>query len=263
MQTLNPDAVTKEKNLVPVIERMLDILEILERSTDGTGIRQLCQDLAMPRSTVYRILNTLELRDVVRRSPNGNFMLGPRLLTLASNVLSGPMAELGNIGKPRLEALSRSTREASKLSVRDADKVLVIAVASGAGEYSLSVKPGHMLPLHAGAASKVLLAHLPPTDVDRLLAAPLARFTEQTLTDPAELRQELDLIRRQGWAYDRGEFSIGVFAVAAPVLDRQGKVAAAASIPFLSTQDAARVDKLRVAVIEAATGISEALANGP
>ena len=261
MLTSNQGDETKEKNLVPVIERMLDILEILERSAAGVGIRQLCQDLSMPRSTVYRILNTLEVRDMVRRTSNGSFMLGSRLLMLAANVFSGETATLVDIGKQRLEALSRATGEASKLSVCDVEKVLVIAVATGSGEYSLSVKPGQKQALHAGAASKVLLAHMPPHEIDRLLSAPLMRYTEQTLVDPVLIREELETIRRQGWAYDQGEFSNGVFAVAAPVKDRNGKVVAAASIPFLSTPDAPRVNKLRLAVIAAVAAIAEELAN--
>jgi IclR family transcriptional regulator, acetate operon repressor len=250
----------KEKNLVPVIERMLDILDVLALRSEGVNIRQLCDELDMPRSTVYRILNTLEIRDMVRRGPAGAYILGPHLLSLSANVLSGLATKLLDIARVQLAALSRKTGEASKLSVRDEDRVLVVAVISGSGEYGLSLKPGRRLAFHAGAASKMLLAHLPSKQIERICAAGLPRFTSQTIIEPAILRRELEAIRRQGWALDHGEHSEGVFAVAAPILDGGGQVIAAISIPFLSTHDQDRILVLRQAVMGAAKAISDDLA---
>ena len=86
----------------------------------------------------------------------------------------------------------------------------------------LTVAPGQRMPLHAGAAGKTLLAHLPKDTVDRRLAGDLTRYTPRTITDPRRLRSELARIRRQGWAQDRGEYSPSIHAFAAPILDRYG-----------------------------------------
>lgn len=251
----------REGNQVPVIERMLDLLEIIERRPAGTSIRELSEFLDMPRSTVYRILNTLEARDVVKRSFSGSYLLGPRLLSLAANVVTGQDPDLVKLADTHLERLSQTTGEASKLSVLDGDGVLVVAVAHSSGEYGLTVKPGRRLPLHAGAASRVLLAHRDGSDIARILNGPLPRYTDTTICDAEEIGRSLAQIRRAGSALDDGEFSVGVMAVAAPVHDRQNKVVAALSIPFLRTQDRTRIDTLRTAVTDAAKLMSQELQN--
>ena len=250
----------REGNFVPVIERMLDILDVIERRSDGVSIRELSDLLEMPRSTVYRILNTLEAREVVRRGLSGAYVLGPRLLSLAANVSIGPGVDLANIAIPYLERLSLSTGEASKLSIRDGDGVLVLAAVQGSGEYGLNIKPGRKLPLYAGAASRVLLAHLGDEEIARVLKSSLQKYTDRTISDPRKLAKELKQVRAQGWAFDSGEYSPGVNAVAAPVQSKLGETVAAISIPFLSTQEESRIAKLRAAVCAAAMALSKDLA---
>jgi IclR family acetate operon transcriptional repressor len=254
-----PGTKRREGNQVPVIERMLDMLEIIERRPGGTSIRELSEFLNLARSTVYRVLNTLEARDIVKRSFSGSYVLGPRLLSFAANVVTGHDSDLVELANTHLERLSHATGEASKLSVLDGDGVLVIAVAHSSGEYGLTVKPGRRLPLHAGAASRVLLAHMDGADIARILNGPLPRYTIKTLCDPEEIGKSLAQIRRAGSTLDDGEYSAGVMAVAAPVHDRHNKVVAAISIPFLHTQDEARVEKLRTAVSTAAKLVSAEL----
>jgi DNA-binding IclR family transcriptional regulator len=249
-------AESKEKNVVPVIERMLDMLDTIEKRPDGATIRDLCDFLDMPRSTVYRILNTLEVRDVVRRTLSGSYVLGPRLLSLASHVVSSHDAKLAGIAQPHLERLSKVTGEASKLSVIDGDAVLVLYVAHGTGEYGLNVKLGRRLPLHAGAASKVLLAFSPPERIAQVLGGTLPRYTTGTLANPDALRAELELIRQQGWALDRGEYSDGVCAVAAPIRDRTTATVAAVSMPFMGGRSEARIAELRKAVSACAEAVT-------
>lgn len=258
MNEVLAEASTKSRdgNQVPVIAHMLDMLEIIERRPGGTSIRELSGFLHMARSTVYRILNTLEARDVVKRSFSGSYVLGPRLLTFAAHVVTGHDPDLVELANAHLERLSQETGEASKLSVVDGDGVLVIAVAHSSGAYGLTVKPGRRLPLHAGAASRVLLGHMDGADIARILNGPLPRYTNATLCDPDEIGKSLAQIRRSGSALDNGEYSAGVMAVAAPVYDRHNKVVAAISIPFLHTQDEARVETLRAAVDRAARQVA-------
>ncbi len=245
------------KHRIPVIDRMMDVLAQLERRADGASIRELVDRLDLPRTTVYRILNTLQLHDMVRRTSAGDYRLGPRLLALAARAA----ADLGGLDLPalarmHLERLSAATGEACKVSVVDAGGVLVCATVEGKREYALTVVPGQRLPLHAGAAGKVLLAHLPPDELRRFLAEKLPRHTARTFTDPKRLARELARIRRQGFAEDRGEFSPSICAIAAPIPDRSGRVIAALSVPFLAGSDASHVEKIRVEVIATAGAIA-------
>lgn len=245
---------------VPVIDRMMEMLFLLEDRPGGATIRDLVEALGVPRTTVYRILTTLGHHDVVRRSDDGFYRLGPRLLRLASRSVGDSKGyDLTTIGAPFLRSLSAETGEGSKISIVDGEGLLVIAAASGAREYALTVAPGQRMPLHAGAAGKILLAHLPKDKVDRRLAGDLPRHTSRTITDPKRLRSELVRIRRQGWAQDRGEYSPSIHAFAAPVLDRHAAIIAAVSVPFIAGAATDHMEKLRLAVIATAKALSESL----
>jgi DNA-binding IclR family transcriptional regulator len=244
---------------VPVIDRMMEMLFVLESRPGGATIRDLVEALGVPRTTVYRILNTLGHHDVVRRSDEDFYRLGPRLLRLSRSIGDSKGFDLTTIGAPFLRSLSSETGEGSKISIVDGEGLLVVAAASGAREYALTVAPGQRMPLHAGAAGKTLLAHLPKDTVDRRLAGDLTRYTPRTITDPRRLRSELARIRRQGWAQDRGEYSPSIHAFAAPILDRYGAIIAAVSVPFIAGAATGHMEKLRVAVVAAAKALSESL----
>src|SRR4051794_37758291 len=233
------------KHRIPVIDRMMDVLFLLEKRTSGATIRDLVDLLGLPRTTVYRILNTLQFHDVVRRSSDGNYRLGPRLLALAARTIGDAHDfDLAPLSKPHLERLAEQTGEACKVSVRDGDGILVVAGAQGTREYALAVVPGQRLPLHAGAASKVLLAFMPKAELGEFLTRPLARYTGRTLSDKKRLQAELARIRRQGWAQDKGEYAPSIHAFAAPIPNRSGQVIAALSVPFLAGASPAHMEKI-------------------
>ena len=119
--------------------------------------------------------------------------------------------------------------------------------------------PGQRSAVHAGAASKLLLANRPEAEIDAWLARPLIGFTAKTITDPSRLRTELSRIRRLGWAQDKGESAPAIQAFASPVLDSNGKVIAAISVPFLAGTEPARMEEIRLAVIEAAKDFTRAV----
>ena len=248
------------KHRIPVIDRMMEVLAQLERREGGATIRDLVTALKLPRTTIYRILNTLQLHDMVRRDDAGAYSLGSRLLTLASHVSSGAgQVDLAAIAQPIMDRLSTEIGEASKLTVIDKDGTLVLASASARREYALSVTPGQRLAAHAGAAGKLLLAFMPEAERKDWLSRPMAAFTPRTLTDPKRLAAELTRIRRLGWSQDKGEGLASVLAYAAPIFDSRNQMIAALSIPFLAGTEASRMEDIRLAAIAAAKQISAAI----
>lgn len=243
-----------ERHSVPAIDRMMEILDQIEQRSDGLTITDLTAVLAMPRTTIYRILNTIQRHEIVRRDASGRYFLGSRLLRLASSMASGASdLDLPKLAQPVMDRLADKLGEGVKLSVLEERGVLVIAAAQGRREYALTVTTGQLIPIHVGAASKVLLAHLPKAVREAKLAQDhLEAFTKETLTDPEKLEAELELIARQGWAGDLGEHASSINAIAAPVLDSAGTVVAALSVPFLAGRDAARIEEIRLATLEAA-----------
>lgn len=254
-QARNSDATSKHR--IPVIDRMMDVLAQLERREGGLSIRDLVSRLHLPRTTIYRILNTLQSHEIVHRDESGNYKLGRRLLSLAAHVAAGAsQVDLAAISQPILDQLASELGEGVKLNVIDNSDILVVAAAQGRREYALTVAPGQRQEPHAGAAGKLLLSHLGPTELDTWLARPLAAFTSKTLTDPKRLKSELLRIRRLGWAQDKGETTPSIQAFAAPVYDTRRELVAALSVPFLAGTGPSRMEEIRLASLAAARAIS-------
>jgi DNA-binding IclR family transcriptional regulator len=247
------------RNSIPVIDRMMDLIGVLERGGRGLSISELTGLSKLPRTTVYRILNTLQRHDMVHRDGFGAYRLGRRITTLAANVAATSAdAELVAKAQPFLDRLAADLGNSAKLSIIDEDGVLVVAVAQGRLAYALTVTPGQRIPPHAGAAGKLLLAHLPAERLEQWLSQPLPALTAKTIVVPKRLKAELARIRRQGWARDDGESAPSILAFAAPVFDRRGAVRAALSLPFLLGTQADRMRALRLAAIEAGRAITAA-----
>ena len=251
------------KHRIPVIDRMMDVLGQLERRDTGLTIRDLVSQLHLPRTTIYRILNTLQMHDMVHRDETGAYKLGHRLLGLASHVASGASeVDLVAIAQPFLDQLGHEIGEGVKLSVLDKDGVLVVAVAQGRRQYALTVSPGQRQDVHAGAGSKLLLAYLPEAELKLALERPLTAFTTRTMTDPRRLKTELAKIRRLGWSQDKGETAPSIQAFAAPIFDTRNEMVAALSVPFLAGTEPSRMEDIRLATIAAAKSLS-AVIPGP
>lgn len=248
------------KHTIPVIHRMMELLGELERHAEGLSIRELVVKLELPRTTIYRILNTLQTHEVVRRDEAGLYHLGRRLLILAANASTRfSETRLSAICQPHLEKLAAELGEGVKLNVLDDEAVMVLAAVQGRREYALTVAAGQRTPIHSGAAGKLLLAFQPVEIQDLWLSRPLPAYTDKTYTDANLLRAELTAIRARGWARDAGENAPSIQAFAAPVLAREGAIAAAVSVPFLAGASEARMDAIRDAVVRAARGMTEAM----
>ncbi|KEQ06308.1 MULTISPECIES: IclR family transcriptional regulator [Pseudorhizobium] len=245
------------KHTIPVIDRMMDVLCEIERKGRGLSISELTEALKLPRTTIYRILNSLQQHDIVYRDDTGSYHLGRRLLSLAAHVgVRATEFDLAALCQPFLDKLAAELGEGVKLSILDQEGILVLAAAQGKREYALTVAPGQRMPIHAGAASKLLLAYLPPEDLDYWLSRSLVAFTAKTITDPKRLRSEFARIRRLGWAQDKGENAPSIQAFATPVFTRSGRMLAAVSVPFLAGTQPSRMEEIRMAAMETAKAIS-------
>jgi DNA-binding IclR family transcriptional regulator len=230
------------KHRIPVIDRMMDVLSQLERRDAGLTIRDLVTQLHLPRTTIYRILNTLQMHEIVYRSDTGAYQLGPRLLSLASHVSTGAAEiDLAAVAQPSLDQLAADLGEGIKLSVLDKSGLLVLATAQGRRENALTVTPGQRIEPHAGAAGKLLLAYLDEPDLAHWLIRPLTAYTNRTLTDARRLKTEN---------------ANSIHAFAAPVFDTRKHMIAALSVPFLAGTETPRMEEIRLATVAAARTLS-------
>lgn len=207
---------------VPNLERALEILELLAKNPEGMTISQIAEALRVPRNSVFRITATLLDRGyLLRDDATKAFQLSTKLLTLAYEGLSeGTLVERAI---PVMRRLRDRIGETVPLGIRTGTEGLVIAQVQGIHPFRFVLEPGRRFHLHTAAPGKALVAFLPEDEREELIARlPMPRFNERTITDPDRYREELEQVRRLGYAVDRAEETEGMHCVAACVLDRFG-----------------------------------------
>ena len=208
--------------------RALDVLCAFSADCPEWSVTELSRHLCVHKSTVSRLLITMEETGFVRRVPeSGRYALGPRLLEMSSLVLA--RLDVRAVARPWLEELSRASLETVNLAVWDHDEAVNVDQIPSPQPILYMGWIGRRTPAHASSTGKALLAFQPPDVVERVLSRPLKIYTKATVADTARLRQELAGIRECGYAIAEDEFQEGVTAVAAPILTR-GRVVGVISV---------------------------------
>ncbi len=216
-------------NPTRAVTRALDILLCFSEEEPELGLTAIAARLGLHKSTVHRLLATLQAERFVQRDPVTNsYRLGTRLLELAA--LVPKQSDLARRAWPHLTRLVQQYRETADLAVFDGESMVYLEVIQCSRPVRLAVAPGRSLSLHSTASGKACLAYLPEAQARRLVAADLARYTKRTLTDEGALWRDLELTRQRGFAIAFEEQEEGINAVAAPVLDRAGHPMAAIAL---------------------------------
>ncbi|WRZ94173.1 IclR family transcriptional regulator [Streptomyces sp. NBC_01007] len=213
---------------VQSVDRAVSVLEILARLGEA-GVTEIAAELDVHKSTAFRLLGVLENRGLVAQAKDrGKYYLGAALLRLAG--AAAVRLDISQEGVPVCRELADELGETVNIAVLDDDAAVNIMQARGTASVTAQNWLGRRTPLHATSSGKVLLAHMPPTLREGLLARPLPRFTERTITGPSTLRAELEAVIEQGYGVTLEELELGLAAVAAPVRAHDGKVIAAISV---------------------------------
>lgn len=194
------------------------------------GVREIAQRLNVPVSTAYRFIRTLRDMGLLEQdSGTRKYQLGLRLLTLEAPILRN--LDVRRIALPHMEVLAHQSQETVMLALRRGFQRVCIEVVESSQQVRVAAPRGESVPLHSGGLGKAMLAFLPKTEIDRYLASgPLKRFTPYTITDPSQLRKELSLIRKRGYAISTQEAYVGARGVAAPISDSTRQVIASLGV---------------------------------
>jgi DNA-binding IclR family transcriptional regulator len=213
------------------VARALALLDALCESEEGLGVNELARQIGVSPSTASRLLGTLEHAGMVQRDGRGPFRLGMQLVTLADRVLS--RLDLRALARPVLIELMERTGETATLSVpAEREAITVDSVPSRASVVSMA-RLGRPSVAHATAVGKVMLAFGGgPLPRERDLRA----LTDRTLTDRGKLAGEIAAVRQRGYGTVFGEREADVNAIAAPVFDRTGRLAAILGLQGPSTR---------------------------
>jgi IclR family transcriptional regulator, acetate operon repressor len=212
-----------------LVRKVSDLLDFLSRGEASAA--DIADAISEPRSSIYRLLSSLQAEGFVEAgSRRGQFRLGFKLLSLATAAVS--RFDERKFALPVMERLHDMTGETVFLCVPRKDDAVCIERIEGMRVRSLALQLGGALPLHAGAAPRAILAHLPERDWDSYIErnTPLQQFTRSTPVDPGELRAALVTTRDEGIAISDQDVTVGVAAIGVPITDYRGHVRGALSI---------------------------------
>jgi DNA-binding IclR family transcriptional regulator len=239
--------------------RVLDIFELLSSEPDPLSVAEIAAKLGIARSSAHALVHTLAGRGYLRHdSPDQKrFTLGVRLVQLGLSVTD--RLELRTAARGVLERLVAAWHETALLAAADSgDLVYVDKVVSDRFGFRTDPRVNARRPLHAHSLGKALLAAAGDELVDAMVDGnKLERFTEFTIADAGELRQDLRRTRERGYATDEQEAVLGVCCVGAPIRDHTGRPVAAISMSTI--REYYRPDETGPAVRDAAIEISHAM----
>ena len=224
----------QDKYIVPGLERGLLLLCEFSRRNRTLTAPELARRLSLPRSTIFRLLTTLETMGFVTRSGN-EYRLGMSVLRLGFEYLAS--LELTELGQPLLARLCDRLNYPSNLVVRDGRSIVYVAKVSPPSVFSSAVNVGTRLPAHATVLGRILLEDLSLAELRELYPEDhLEQFSPCTPKTVMELFDMVQADRQRGFVSGEGFFESAISTVAAPVRDQSGQIVAALGVTIPTTQ---------------------------
>jgi DNA-binding IclR family transcriptional regulator len=209
---------------VQSVERAFTILQCL--AGGPAGVSEVAERVELPKSTVWRLLSTLQELGAVEQSGSGTtYRIGDAMIDIAAGALPG--RNIIHVARPHLVELVDALGEIAGLSVLDGRDVVYLDQVDADNLVQVRDWTGERLPAHSASSGLVLLAHLPRNDRERYLTGPLVASVAGTTIDAGDLRTRLDAIAARGVEWTCEEFVPGISSVAAPVFGAGAEAVAA------------------------------------
>jgi DNA-binding IclR family transcriptional regulator len=209
--------------------KSIDVLMEFSRSTPTMSVTELSTRLGLPKSTTHRILTTLLFRGLVEKLPHEQYALGKAIIALSQSVWVN--VNIRDRAAAVARSLAEESRESVYVGVQDNDAVLYVYAVETSQRLTARTAVGDRAPFHCTAVGKAMLANFPDAKRAAILdASPLIACTPKTITDPNRLYDELDLIRKRGFAVDDEEHEPDTLCIAAPFLEAENRVVGAISV---------------------------------
>lgn len=222
-------SVKRKAYSVPAVQRAFDILEMLISGGKPRNVTEISRALKIPKSSVFGILHTLRERGYIEKLEDDRYSLTMKLFGLGASMMAS--LDLRQQVAPLLRKLAAETNITAHLAVLATDEAVYIDRAEAAGAIRLTTYVGCRRPLHSTGIGKSLLAWLPESEVDRIIASRgLTAHTPRTLSSPVALKAELAQVRANGYGVSIEENEAGVCGIGAPIFDHTGQVVAAVNL---------------------------------
>ena len=221
---------SKSPKSIQSVARAIGILQYIADNENVASLTAISKGLDLSKSTVHGLIATLEQQGYVyQNQTTGLYKLGLKLFELGQVVYKD--MDLRTIAKPYLYDLVRSFEETVHIAVLSDGEIVYIEKVDSPHSYRIHTTVGSKNPAHCTSVGKALLAGLSEKQLEQILSkSGLRRFTDKTITEQSDLKKELELIRRCGYATDDEEIEVGLRCVAAPIKNHQGEFTAAISV---------------------------------
>lgn len=247
-----------DRYAVHVVDRALDVLETLRDSGRPVRLQDVAQRLAMAKSSVFRLLCTLERRGYVDRTPDSLYRLGAHWLSYRD--LAGKHPPLTEISVPHMRRLLDAYGETVNLGVLREGKIVYLEMLESAHSFRMAAAAGTISPVHSTALGKAIAAFLPESVIDATIRRRgLPALTPRTITSRAAWKRELARTRVRGYAEDNGETEPEVTCIGAPIFGFDGNVIGAISVSGPASRMRSIRQRVARAAVDACAAISRAL----
>lgn len=236
------------------VGKALGMLDAFTAASPELSIRELARRSGVARSTAHRLVGELIDWGALERTPAG-VRLGMKLFELGS--LAPTPVTLRDAALPYAHHLHEVTQLTVNVAIRDGGEIVYLEKITSRALRVPHSRQGGRGALHATALGKAILAFGDPAEVETLLTQPLEALTPKTIVEPATLRAELARVRERRVAYDVEESRLGLFCVAAPILDARGRAVGALSVTGATALDQA--ERFAPAVSTTALAVAGAL----
>lgn len=225
-------AETEQKYIVPGLQRGLQILRAFHRDRPRISAPDIAKELGIPRSTVFRLMQTLETMGFLEKvDHSSDYRLGVGVLSLGFEFLAS--IEVTELARPILDRLRDDTGHSAHLVIRDGTDVVFVVKAPARTAFASTVTIGTRLPAHGTILGRLILADLSPEELAQIYPNDeLARYSDQTPATRAALEKTLADDRSRGYAISEAYYEQGIASIAAPVRDATGRVIAALNVTF-------------------------------
>ena len=243
---------------IPILEKTIAVIKCISENNSGVTLSEISKQTEAPKSTVFRILYTLESELIIEKK-NDRYFLGSMLIHFGLHTLS--QREVKTIAAPSLTLLMEETGETAHIAIPVGMQSMILDVVLTTHPIRFSSPVGSLFPLYCTSHGKVFLAFSEKKVLDEYLdVTTLNKRTGKTLTTRKALVNELEKIRMQGFSMDELEFTDDTRCCAVPIFDHDGKCIAALGITSTTitfTKD--RIDEISSAIKKYASRISEEL----
>ncbi len=205
--------------MIRAVGRALAIFDAFDDEHLSLSLQEISERIRMPKTTAFRLVNTLENAGFLIRMDTQQYCLSLKLVRLAGMVRS--TLDVREIARPLMAEVNRLTSETITLNTVSGTHRMVLEVVDTPAPLMSMARPGQQMPLLNGASSRILMAHMPDAELERVLKVTAAGVKD---FDRAAFDRELARFRRQGYALTRGQRVPGLTAIAVPVFEIDGQV---------------------------------------